>query len=121
MKGSFAILFGYFANVPRDVSYVTMTGPVYWVGFIGLRARFIGVLLGLSAAYLLWVKAKPFEAVKNLVAVALFLEGLNFLALIPSVWFLIRPGFVYSLSLGSGLCAANFAHGSRSFGFWLLK
>jgi hypothetical protein len=100
LKGSFAILFGYFAKVPQDVSYVTMTGPVYWVGFIGLGARFIGVLLCLSAAYLLWVKTKPFVAVKGLVALALFLEGLNFLALVPSVWFLIRPGFISSFSLG---------------------
>ena len=102
LRGSFAILFGYFANVPQDVGYVRMTGAVFWVGFVGLGARFIAVALGLAAVYLLWVKAKPFLKIKNLVALALFLEGVNFLALVPSVWFLLRPSFVSSLSLGLG-------------------
>lgn len=102
LRGSFDILFGYFANVPQDVVYVKMTGPVFWLGFIGLGGRFIAVILGLAAGYLLWVKAKPFLRVKNLVALALFLEGVNFLALVPSVWFLLRPSFVSSLPLGIG-------------------
>jgi hypothetical protein len=53
-KGSWTIFFGYLANIPSDVFYVGFTGSVFWGGHIGLTARFIGVLLGLSAAYLVW-------------------------------------------------------------------
>jgi hypothetical protein len=102
LRGSFTILFGYLINVPQDVTYVNIPGAVFWAGFVGLGARFIAVILGLSVAYLIWVKAKPFIKIKNLVALALFLEGINFLALIPSIWFLIRPSFVTSLPLGFG-------------------
>jgi len=102
LRGSFTILFGYLINVPQDVTYVNITGAVFWAGFVGLGARFIAVILGLPVAYLIWVKAKPFIKIKNLVALGLFLEGINFLALIPSIWFLIRPSFVTSLPLGFG-------------------
>jgi hypothetical protein len=102
LRGSFTILFGFLTNIPQDVTYVNITGAVFWAGFVGLGARFIAVILGLIVAYLIWVKAKPFRKIKNLVALALFFEGMNFLALIPSVWFLIRPSFVTSLPLGLG-------------------
>ena len=99
LNGSFTILFGYFANVHQDVSYVRMTGPVFWLGFVQLGGRFIAGVLGLAAAYLLWAKGKPFLRVKNLIALSLFLEGLYFLLWIPSVWFLLRPGFINNLPL----------------------
>jgi hypothetical protein len=99
LNGSFTILFGYFANVLKDVSYIRMTGPVFWLGFVQLGGRFIAVILGLAAAYLLWAKGKPFLRVKNLIALSLFLEGLYFLLWIPSVWLLLRPGFVNNLPL----------------------
>ncbi len=100
LNGSFTILFGYFAGVHQDISYVRLTGPVFWLGFVQLGGRFIAVILGLAAAYLLWVKTKPFQKVKKFVVLALILEGLYFLLWIPSVWFLLRPGFAFSLSLG---------------------
>ena len=99
LRGSFDILFGYFAGVHQDVSYVRMTGPVFWLGFVQLGGRLIAVFLGLVAVYLLWVKAKPFLTIKKPVALALFLEGLYFLLWVPSVWFLLRPGFVNNLPL----------------------
>ncbi len=97
--GSFTILFGYFANIYQDVSYIRMTGLVFWLGFVQLGGRFIAGILGLGAAYLLWVKRKPFFRAKNLIALSLFLEGLYFLLWIPSVWFLLKPGFVTNLPL----------------------
>ena len=100
LRGSFDILFGYLAHAPQDVSYVRMTGLVFWFGFVGLGGRFIAAILGLAAMYLLWVKLKVFLKMKILIAVAIFLEGLLFLSEIPSVWFLLRPGFAFSLSLG---------------------
>jgi hypothetical protein len=100
LRGSFVILFGYLAHVPGDVSYVRMTGPVFWFGFVGLGGRFIAVILGLAAMYLLWVKSKTFLKIKVLVALPIFLEGLLFLSEIPSVWFLLKPGPTFSLSLG---------------------
>ena len=69
------------------------------MGFVQLGGRFIAVILGLAAAYLLWVKKKPFQKVKKIVALALILEGLYFLLWIPSVWFLLKPGFVANLPL----------------------
>jgi hypothetical protein len=102
LNGSFTILFGYFANLPQDVSYVRMTGLVYWLGVAGLIGRFVAVILGLTALYLLWVKGKPFLRIKHLVAAAVFLEGAYFFSLTPSVWFLLRPSFITSVSLGVG-------------------
>ena len=102
LRGSFAILFGYFAQVPQDVSYVRMTGFVYWLGLAGLIGRFIEVILGFAALYLLWIKAKPFLRIKHFVSLALFLEGAYYFSFVPSIWFLLRPGFAYSLSLGVG-------------------
>jgi hypothetical protein len=99
LRGSFDILFGYFAGVHQDVSYVSMTGPVFWLGFVQLGGRLIAVFLGLAAVYLLWAKAKPFLTIKKSVALALFLESLYFLLWVPSVWFLLRPGFVNNLPL----------------------
>jgi hypothetical protein len=99
--GSFAILFGYFAQVPQDVRYVGMTGLVYWLGLAGMIGRFIEVILGLATVYLLWVKAKPFLRTKHFVSLALFLEGAYYFSYVPSVWFLLRPGFAY-LPLGVG-------------------
>ena len=100
-KGSWTIFFGYLTNVPSDVSYVRFTGSVFWGGHIGLTARFIGVLLGLSAVFLLWVKKWPFSKVKKIVALALIFEAVNFIGLAPSVWYLLRPGFVNSLTLAA--------------------
>jgi hypothetical protein len=100
LNGSLVILFGYLAHVPSDVNYVRMTGLVFWFGFVGLGARFIAVILGLAAIYMLWIKSKAFLKIKVLVALAIFLEGLLFLSETPSVWFLLRPGFTFSLSLG---------------------
>jgi hypothetical protein len=100
LRGSFVILSGYLANVPQDVGYVRMTGLVFWLGLSGLIGRFIAVILGLAAIYILWVRSEAFIKVKGLVVAALLLEGIYYLSLAPSVWFLLRPGFVSSLSLG---------------------
>jgi hypothetical protein len=103
LRGSFAILVGYFVSVPDDVRYVSFTGGVFWLGLVGLIARFSAVMFGLAAVGQIWVRAKPFLQVKGIVAIALFLEGLNFLMLAPSVWFLLNPStLVFSPSLGLG-------------------
>ena len=100
-KGSWTIFFGYITNVRSDIAYVHLTGSVFWGGHIGLTCRFIGVLLGLSVAYLLWAKNWPFSRVKKIIAAALFLEAVNFVGLVPSVWWLSRPGFTNSLTLAA--------------------
>jgi hypothetical protein len=99
LYGSFTILFGYFAGSRSDVAYVRMTGPVFWFGFVGLGARFTAAVLGLASIFLLYVKSRAFSKIKVVVASALFLEGLFFLSETPSVWFLLRPGFVANLPL----------------------
>jgi hypothetical protein len=89
--------------VPQDVRYVGFTGSVFWSGHVGLTLRFAGLLLGLSAVCLLWLKQWPFVRLKLFVAFALFLEGAYFVGLLPSVFWLIRPEtFVYSPELGYG-------------------
>jgi hypothetical protein len=98
-KGSWTIFFGYLTNVRSDVSYVGFTGLVFWGGHIGLTARFVGVLLGLSAIYLLWAKKWAFYRVRKIVALALILEAVNFIGLAPSVWWLLRFGSVNSSTL----------------------
>jgi hypothetical protein len=100
-KGSWTIFFGYLTNIPSDVFYVGFTGSVFWGGHIGLTARFIGVLLGLSAAYLVWAKKWPFYRVRKIVALALIFEAVNFIGLAPSVLWLLRPGFTNSSTLAT--------------------
>ena len=102
LRGSFAILFGYFAQNPQDIGYVRITGLVFWLGLAGLIGRFIEVILGLATGYMLWVKTKSFLKIKHFVSLALFLEGAYYFSYVPSVWFLLRPGFAYSSSLGVG-------------------
>lgn len=103
LRGSFGILFGYLNNVAGDVEYVRFTGPVFWFGFVGLTARLIGLVLALIAVFLLWIKSWPFLGVKKLVSAALLLEGINFVCLIPSLWFLLRPNtIIFTPSLGYG-------------------
>jgi hypothetical protein len=102
IRGSYQIFFGYLMHEPQATSYVNMTGIVFWAGHLGLTARFIGLLLGLAAVFLLWVKANPFSKVKCIVATALFLEGVNFLGLLPSAWWLMNPDSpVYTPFLGA--------------------
>ena len=101
-RGSYQIFFGYLMHEPEATGYVNMTGIVFWAGHLGLTARFIGLLLGLAAVFLLWVKAYPFSKVKCIVAAALFLEGVNFLGLLPSAWWLMNPDSpVYTPFLGA--------------------
>jgi hypothetical protein len=101
VNGSWAIFSGYLNNVPGDVAYVGFTGSVFWGGHVGVTSRFIGILLGLSAIFLLWAKKWSFQKVKKIVVAALVLEGINFLGLLPSVWWLSRPGFAYSPTLAA--------------------
>lgn len=103
VRGSYIIIFGYLANMRSDVSYVHMLGPAFWAGCIGETARLIGVLAGLTAVFLIWVKSWPFMRVKKLVAAALILESLNFIGLIPSLGLLLNSNsrlFVPSLGYG---------------------
>jgi hypothetical protein len=99
LYGSFTILFGYFRGLHQDVAYVRMTGPVFWFGFVGLGARFTAAVLGLASLFLLYIKLRTFIKIKIVVGFALFLEGLFFLSEVPSVWFLLRPGFAANLPL----------------------
>jgi hypothetical protein len=106
LVGGYQILFGYFMGVRGDVGYVTRLGFGFWASTIGITARFIGCVLGLVAVYLLWVKQRPFQAVKWVVVVALILDSLNFLGLIPNTLLMLKPGtFFYNPSLGYGYVA----------------
>jgi hypothetical protein len=103
VRGSYAIFFGYLMNVPGDVRYVTSIGSVFWGGHIGVTARILGLILGLTSVFLLWSKSWPFLRVKKFVVAALILESVNFLGLIPSLWFLLSPGSItFTPSLGYG-------------------
>ena len=99
VKGSWTIFFGYLTNMTNEISYVNSLGAVFWGGHIGLTTRFIGVLLGLSAVFLLWVKKWSFSKVKKIVVLALIFEAVNFIGLAPSVWWLSRLGFSDSITL----------------------
>jgi hypothetical protein len=103
LRGSYVIFFEYLTNLPSAVGYVTMLGPAFWTSHIGITARFIGVLLGLSAVFLLWIKSWPFKRVKTIVAVALVLEAVSFLGLVPSLWILLSPASrLFTPNLGYG-------------------
>jgi hypothetical protein len=103
LRGSYVIFFEYLANLPSAVSYVTMLGPAFWASHIGITARFIGIILGLAAVSLLWVKSWPFKRVKPFVAAALVLEAASFLGLVPSLWLLLSPGSrIFTPNLGYG-------------------
>lgn len=101
VRGSYAILIGYLTNVPADVHYVAFTGATFWVGHMGLTARFVALLLGFAAAYLLWVRKWSIFRARKLVAAALVLEGGYFASLIPSLWFLqsLSPSLEYGYLL----------------------
>ncbi len=100
---SYENFFGYLFQVPPGYAYVNMLGLVFWTGHIGLTARFVALTLGLVAVFLLWSKNWPFKKVKTIVAAALLLEGVNFLGLLPSTWWMLRAdSFVYSPALGIG-------------------
>jgi len=89
--------------MPGDVTYVKFVGLAYWAGYVSLTARFICLVLALTAVFMLWIKGWSFMRVKKLVFAALFLEGMYFVGLIPSLWFLFRSGtiaFVPSLGYG---------------------
>jgi hypothetical protein len=103
LRGSYVIFFEYLTNLPSAVGYVTMLGPAFWTSHIGITARFIGVLLGLSAVFLLWIKSWPFKRVKKIVALALVLEAVSFLGLVPSLWILLSPASrLFTPNLGYG-------------------
>lgn len=100
-RGSYVIVFGYLAHLPPDVSYVNMLGLAFWASLIGVTARLIGVITGLTVIFLLWVKSWPFMHVKKFVAAALILESLNFIGLVPSLWLLFNPhSRIFTASLG---------------------
>ncbi|MCX8151379.1 MAG: hypothetical protein N3D85_07785 [Candidatus Bathyarchaeota archaeon] len=100
---SYERLLGFIFKVPEHYLYVTTLDGVFWAGHIGLTARITAVLIGLTALYLLWIKQKPFSKIKPLVISALFLESINFIGLLPSALWLLRPDtFIYSPSLGIG-------------------
>jgi hypothetical protein len=103
LRGSYVILFDYLSGLPSAIGYVTMLGPAFWASHIGITARFIGVLLGLAAVFLLLIKSWPFRRVKPIVAAALVLEAVSFLGLVPSLWILLSPGSrLFTPNLGYG-------------------
>lgn len=103
LRGSYLIFFDYLANLPSAVNYVTFVGPAFWISYVGITARFIGVLLGLAAVFLLWIKSWPFRRVKPFVVAALVLEAVSFLGLIPSLWLLLSPDSrIFTPNLGYG-------------------
>ena len=102
LTGSLEILLGYLRGVQGDVNYVAFVGTAFWAGWVSLIARLMGLVFALSSLYLLWIPL-PFLRVKKLVSAAIILEGINFLGLVPSLWFLLRPTmFGIPSSLGYG-------------------
>lgn len=103
IRSSYIILFAYLAGSGWEVNYVTLLGPVFWASFIGITGRFIGVMFGLIAIFLLWVRQQRFLAVKKLVVAALILESVYFVGLIPSLWLFFNPKSpIFVPSLGCG-------------------
>lgn len=103
---SYENFFGYLSQIQPGYGYVSNLGLVFWAGHIGLTARFVAITLGLVAVFLLWAKTLPFPKVKAIVAAALILEGVNFLGLLPSTWWMLRAdSYVYSPALGIGYLA----------------
>jgi hypothetical protein len=103
IRGTYIILFGYFANVSSDVAYVSFVGPSFWASYVGINARLMGLIVGLTIIFLLWNKSWTFSRVKKLVAAALILESVSFLGLAPSVWLLLNPkNIIFVPSLGIG-------------------
>jgi len=102
LRGSVEILIGYLNGVHSDVNYVAFVGTAFWAGWISLIARLIGLALALSIVSLLWIKNWPFKRLKTIAAIALVMEGINFLGLIPSLWFLLRLATNFPPSLGYG-------------------
>ena len=100
---SYENFLGYIFQVQPSYNYVSTLGFVFWGGHIGLTARFAAIVIGLTVTFLLWAKRWSFLKVKKLVATALVLEGVNFLGLLPSTWWMLRlDSFVYSPALGVG-------------------
>jgi hypothetical protein len=100
---SYEHMLGFIFNVPQHYIYVSTLGGVFWAGHIGLTARIAAVLIGLTALYHLWIKHKPPSKIKQALALALLLESINFIGLLPSALWLLRPGtLVYSPPLGIG-------------------
>ncbi|MFB3888173.1 MAG: hypothetical protein ACE14S_01670 [Candidatus Bathyarchaeia archaeon] len=89
---SYTNLVGFLLQWPTEYGYVSRLGGIFWMGHAGLTARFIAIALGLAAVFLLWVKKKPFGEVKRLVSVALVLEAVNFVGLLPSAWRMVSAG-----------------------------
>ncbi len=84
----------YFLNLGQSItqSYIDALGVVYWSGLLGYFARLVAVILGLIAIVLVWGKRKSFASIKRFVSGALLLEAIYFLSLLPTVWFMLRPG-----------------------------
>jgi hypothetical protein len=103
LRGSYLIFFDYLSNLPSAVNYVMFVGPAFWASHVGITARFIGVLLGLAAVFLLWMKSYPFRQVRPFVAAALVLEAVSFIGLVPSLWLLLNPDSrIFTSNLGYG-------------------
>ena len=103
LRGSYLIFFDYLSNLPSAVNYVMFVGPAFWASHIGITARFIGVLLGLAAVFLLWMKSWPFTRVRPFVAAALGFEAVSFIGLVPSLWLLLNPDSrIFTPNLGYG-------------------
>lgn len=77
----------HFVNIIQGIPDFYTGKEWYFIpGFLGITGRLIGVSLGLSSAFLVWMKQKDFSAIKNLVLTSLVLEALYFISLLPSFW-----------------------------------
>ena len=67
----------------------------YLIQTIGQVFRFIGVIIALISAYLIWrPNPRPFSMVKKKVVIALLFEAIYFLAVLPiSVLYILRGTF----------------------------
>jgi hypothetical protein len=103
VRGSYVIFFGYLANSRGEVNYVTWLGSAFWASHVGVTARFIGLIMSLIAIFLLWIKSWAFLRVKKFIVVALILESVSFIGLIPSLWLLLNPqSRIFTPALGYG-------------------
>ena len=87
---------------PSSINYVTNLGFVYWIGHIGLTARFIGVFLGILCLIFFSAKKIAASKLKTLLGFAVLMECIYFISYIPNTPYLWSGRFGEAFYLGLG-------------------
>ena len=89
-----------YGDLPENFAPLTVfIATDYVLPVTGNILRFIGIVLALLSAYLVWgPKPKPFSNVKKRTAVALLFEGIYFFSLLPlNILFVVYSGLFTDL------------------------